>query len=398
VPSGLDTTFGGSGRVSTAVGGGQGEAVVIQPTGAIVTAGWRTVGAGTDFALTRHDTSGNLDQGFGTNGIVTTDLGGAGDQAYDAALLPDGGIVAVGRTDAAGILNSDFGVVRYDAEGHPGGNFGTNGVVKTDFVGRGDQANAVAVLPDGKIVVAGFAFTSPIDSDFAVARYTPQGQLDPSFGNGGLVTTNLGTNSDDARAITIQPDGKIVVAGTAGENIAVMRYTSAGQPDGSFGTGGSTITDLGFEDVATGVALTPGGQIVISGYTVGAKANRDFLLARYRSDNGSLDTTFGDHGVVKTDFGSGDDYAENLVVDGAGRIILVGRATSSTILDMALARYTPEGTLDTSFANNGTLTADFHGLGEFGQDVALDSAGRIVAAGYTANGGDTQFALMRVNG
>ena len=131
--------------------------------------------------------------------------------------------------------------------------------------------------------------------------------------------------------------------------------------------------------------------IVLAGSSAG-----DFMLARY-SANGALDTTFGTNGVVKTDISGADDFAENLAIDAAGRIIVVGRATSPTILDVALARYNPDGTLDTSFATNGVLTADFHGRGEFGQDVALDSQGRIVAAGYTANGADTEFALMRAN-
>ena len=161
-------------------------------------------------------------------------------------------------------------------------------------------------------------------------------------------------------------------------------------------TAGFKITDLGFVDVANGVALTPGGQILLAGYTIGTKLNNDFLLERYDTD-GTLDTTFGTGGTVKTDFSAGDDFGENLVVDAAGRIILVGESTSPPFTDMALARYNADGTPDTGFATNGILTADFHGRGDFGKDVAIDSQGRIVAAGYTANGGDTQFALMRAN-
>jgi uncharacterized delta-60 repeat protein len=394
-PSGLDPTFGSGGRVSTPVGGGQAQAVVIQPGDEIVTAGWRTAGAGTDFALTRHDSSGNLDRRFGTNGIVTTNLGGASDQANGAALLPDGGIVAVGRTDAAGVQNTDFGVVRYLPDGKPNNGFGSGGVVKTDFFGKGDAANAVAVQPDGKIVVAGFATSaSGIDGDFALARYNADGTLDTSFGTGGIVTTDLGTQSDDARSLAIQPDGDIVVAGTAGEDVGLARYTSSGKLDTTFGHGGTTVTDFRSDDSASGVALTANGEILIAGYTLGASNTRDFLLARYRADGG-LDATFGDHGKVTTDVGGGDDFAENLAVDGAGRIVLVGRATSATILDVALVRYHSDGTLDASFDGDGILTADFHGAGDFGQDLALDSAGRILAAGYTANGADTQFALMR---
>jgi uncharacterized delta-60 repeat protein len=211
------------------------------------------------------------------------------------------------------------------------------------------------------------------------------------------VTTDLGTRSDDARAIAIQPDGKIVVAGTAGDNgdeIALVRYLSDGHPDMSFGQAGVRITDLGSDDVANGVALTASGQILVAGYTLGPKINRDFLLARYTAD-GTLDASFGDHGAVKTDLGDGDDFGENLVVDLSGRIVVVGRATSPTILDMALVRYHADGTLDTGFDGDGILTADFHGRGEFGQDVAIDASGRIVAAGYTANGADTEFALLR---
>jgi uncharacterized delta-60 repeat protein len=398
ITSGLDSTFGDGGRVSTPVGGfGEGQALVIQPTGGIVTAGWRTVspGGATDFALTRHDQAGNLDASFGNGGIATTDLGGAGDQANDAALLPDGGVIAVGRTDASGILNSDFGLVRYNPDGTPNRAFDADGIVTTNFFGKGDQANAVAVQADGKILVAGFATSaSGIDSDFALARYNPDGTLDTSFDSDGKVTTDLGTQSDDALALAIQPDGRVVAAGVAGEDIALARYMPDGKRDPTFGNGGTEITDLGFNDVATGVALTPDGKILIAGYTIGAKLNNDFLLARYDAD-GALDTTFGTGGTVKTDLGGGDDFAENLTVDAQGRIILVGRTTSSTILDMALVRYNPDGRQDTSFDSDGILTADFHGRGEFGQDVALDSQGRIVAAGYTANGSDTEFALMR---
>ena len=133
---------------------------------------------------------------------------------------------------------------------------------------------------------------------------------------------------------------------------------------------------------------------MVAGYTLGPSITRDFLLARYGTD-GHLDTTFGDGGAVKTDVGGGDDFAENLAVDAQGRIVLVGRATSATILDLALVRYHPDGTLDSAFDGDGILTTDFHGRGEFGQDVTLDGAGRIVAAGYTANGADIEFALAR---
>src|SRR5262249_42131523 len=162
-------------------------------------------------------------------------------------------------------------LVRYNPNGTPNANFGSGGIVKTDFAGHGDIANAVAVQPDGRIVVGGFAVSATgIGSDFALARYNAHRTLDPSFGPGGKVTTDFGALSDDeVNALAIQPDGKIVAAGTTGEDIALTRYTADGHLDPTFGNAGTMTTDLGFVDVANGVALTPAGGIVVAGYTVG---------------------------------------------------------------------------------------------------------------------------------
>jgi uncharacterized delta-60 repeat protein len=280
--------------------------------------------------------------------------------------------VAVGR---AGF---DFGVVRYGPGGTPAQ------ITKTDIAGGADQANAVAVQPDGKIVVAGSA-----SGDVALVRYKTDGTPDPAFDGDGIVTTNLGTSFDAANAVAIQADGKIVVAGMADDKPAVARYTTAGQLDSTFGTGGIKLGGLDITADVRGVALTPDGKIEVAGNVFGTR-DRDFLLARYDT-HGTVEK------AVATDIGTGDDFAEDLVVDPAGRTIVVGRATSSTILDMALVRYTPELTPDTTFDGDGIVTADFHGRGEFGEDVALDAAGRIVAGGYTANGNALEFALARAN-
>ena len=179
-------------------------------------------------------------------------------------------------------------------------------------------------------MVAGSAVRTGIDSDFALVRYNANGTLDDGFGTHGKVTTDLGTEADTPRAIVIQPDGGIVVAGAAGENIGLARYTDHGNLDTTFGDNGTTVTPLASEHVANGVALTADGHILVAGYTLGANVNRDFMLARY-TDEGDLDSAFGDHGFVTTDVLGGDDFAENLLVDSHGRIVLVGRASSSTI-------------------------------------------------------------------
>ena len=268
--------------------------------------------------------------------------------------------------------------------------FGSGGIVRTDIRGDADQAEAVAVQPDGKIVVGGLAAkVAGSLSDFALARYNADGSLDTSFGSGGIVTTDFG-GEDAAVALAVQADGKIVAAGSAGDHIALARYLPDGTLDSTFGSGGTTVNP-GF-GVANGLALTPAGEILLAGYSGG-----DFLLLAYRPD-GTPNLGFGHLGSVTTDINGGSsDFAENLVVDAQGRIILVGRATSPTILDMALARYNPDGTLDTSFANHETSHRRLPRPRRIRPGRRARPAGRLVAAGYTANGADTEFALMRAN-
>ena len=225
-------------------------------------------------------------------------------------------------------------------------------------------------------------------SDFALARYNPDGSLDTSFGANGIVTTDF-DGEDAAVAVSIAPDGKIVAAGTGTDHIALARYNPNGTLDPTFGNNG-TIVEPGFGQ-ANGLALTPQAGSSSPASWAGTSCSPSTAPTAPPTSGSATSAPLPPTSVVAATF------AENLVVDAQGRIILVGRATSPTILDMALARCNPDGTLDTSFANHGTFTADFHGRGEFGQDVALDSAGRIIAAGYTANGSNTEFALMRAN-
>jgi uncharacterized delta-60 repeat protein len=197
------------------------------------------------------------------------------------------------------------------------------------------------------------------------------------------------------KGLAIESDGKIVLGGNAAEDVGLVRLLPNGTLDPTFGNVGKSVTRIGLGADVNGVALTSDGGIRIAGSTVGALSqNHDFLLAGFRAD-GTLNMGFGHFGFVTTDFGEGDDFAENLLVDQDGEIVLVGRASSNTILDLALASYNPDGSLG-DFGRGGIFTADFHGKGDFGQDLAIDSQNRIIAAGYTANGGDTEFALARV--
>ena len=389
-PPGLDRAFGTDGRVSTPVGDADGAAVAIEPDGGIVTAGSRGTPTGRDFALTRHDATGRLDARFGPGGVVATDFGGDDDMAHDVAALPDGGAVAAGVTDAGGFTKLQFALARYRADGTLDPGFGSGGLVRTDVLDAG-QANAVLVQPDGKILAAGFASHGVLaDSDFALVRYTANGTPDPSFGGGdGIVTTDLGTRSDAIRALALQPDGRIVAAGSAGEQLALARYLDDGTPDPAFTAGPTT---LNFGDGAHGVALTPAGRIMVSGWAFNPGTGVDFALARFTAA-GALDTTFGTRGLVTTDFTGRDDFGERVVVDGLGRSVVVGTPGD----DLGLARYTPGGALDPAFADHGRLTVDFHGRRDQGKALALDAAGGIVAAGTTVTATGVELALARAN-
>ncbi|MGN6474914.1 MAG: delta-60 repeat domain-containing protein, partial [Mycobacteriales bacterium] len=303
--------------------------------------------------------------------------------------------VAVGRTNALGILKTAFGVVGYTPDGKLNPNFGNGGIVTTPFAGMGAQAKAVVVQQDGKFVVAGSAFTSAIDEDFAVARYNANGSLDDNFGAHGLVTIDLGSDNDFATGLAIESDGKIVVGGNSGEDVGLARLQPNGSLDITFGNLGKSVTKIGLGADVNGLALTSDGGIRIAGSTVGALSqNHDFLLAGFKAD-GTLNLGFGHFGVVTTDFGQGDDFAENLLVDSQGEIVLVGRATSDTIIDLALAAYQPDGS-PADFGRGGVFTVDFHGLGDFGQDLVIDSKNRVIAAGGTGSSNGTEFALTRV--
>src|SRR5579885_3479628 len=245
----------------------------------------------------------------------------------------------------------------------PGGldpSFGQNGRVVTDFDQSTDVANAVAVQPDGKLVVGGTTYINNDFSgeDFALARYNPDGSLDTSFGNNGRVTTDFPGLAAVISAVAVQPDGKILVAGGAFPlftflgNFELARYNPDGSLDASFGHGGIVTTHFpGQGSYAFALALQADGRIVAAGtdfidFSSSDSSNTDFALARYNLD-GSPDTGFGSGGQVTTDFRGLNDDAFAVLVQPDGRIVAVGSARAqSTDYDFAAARYLVDGRLD----------------------------------------------------
>ena len=227
--------------------------------------------------------------------------------------------------------------------------FSRDGRVLTD-IGGDDKATAIAIQPDGNIVVAGFSSPPGGTRRFALVRYEPNGDRDPAFGSDGIVTTRFGDESA-AQALAIQPDGRIVVAGIAshperGWDFALARYNPNGSLDTTFSGDGRLTTDFdGGTDAAHALALQPDGRIVLGGESEG-----DFAAARYEP-GGQLDSSFGGDGLVRTDFAGGSDVAYALALQPDGKLVLAGSATqSSGYFDWvpAVARYEADGDLDPS--------------------------------------------------
>jgi uncharacterized delta-60 repeat protein len=327
--------------------------------------------------------SGDLDPSFGSGGVVTTDFGGRGDVALGVAIQPDGKIVVAGNSSARDVFNVDFALARYNPDGTLDSSFGSGGTILSDLGSNIDAASDVLLQTDGKIVAAGTS-----NRQFGVARYTAAGALDSGFGSGGIVRTSFGGGFDQAWGVARQPDGKLVVVGTGGPSadILVARYNADGSLDGGFGSVGKVVTDLGSFDQALEAVIADNGKI-----TVGGRSGGEFALVRYLPD-GSLDPSFGSGGIVTTDFGN-LDLAFAIAADPSGRIVAAGQSGS----DFALARYTGDGSLDASFGSGGKVTTDFSdGSSEGANGLVISPTGTITAAGFTsAAAGATAFALAR---
>src|SRR5439155_1219565 len=282
---------------------------------------------------------GSLDSTFGAGGKTTTSFGTGSADIYALVLQPDGKLVAAGSD----VSQSAFALVRYNANGSLDPTFGMSGTASTPIGIDTSGASALVLQSDGKLVAAGNAWKDSVDADFAVVRYNTNGSLDATFGAGGKVTTSIGSDEDDAYALALQPDGKLVAAGVTLNgfrwDFALVRYNANGSLDTTFGTGGTIITSIGTDGTgASALVLQPDGKLVAAGTTTNDGSAYDFTLVRYNA-NGSLDATFGTGGKVTTPIGTGDNSVSALVLQPDGKLVAAGYATNGSNDDFALVRY-----------------------------------------------------------
>jgi uncharacterized delta-60 repeat protein len=360
----VDTSFGTRGIVLTALGTDMNvaTAIVEQDDGKAVVAGGAYVSTHQGaFALARYTRRGALDPAFGRGGEVLTPLGGPPprnkwdiETARSLVLQPDGRIIAAGFLNDV-VDTERVGIVRYRPTGALDATFGKSGKVVADLGTRHDSsAQAVALQHDGKVVVAGSTLIPaglPSESSrFALARFTGRGELDAHFGTGGKVIAPPLGYWDQGNAVVLQADGKIVVAGIArmrgGDQLGLARFLPNGAVDTAFGNNGTVVTNFAVLSPPA-IALQPDGKIVVA---CGLNGPRDFGLGRYETD-GTLDTTFGVNGKVRTRLPTGSK-ATTVLIQTDGKIVAGGSSGG----DFALVRYTRDGDLDTSFGRAGVVT------------------------------------------
>jgi uncharacterized delta-60 repeat protein len=354
----------------------------------LILVGKRRVSGDDDLLVVRVDPDGTIDEGFGTGGAVVTDVANHDDTAEAVALDPLGFVVVAGWVQTAG--NPDVVVVRYGGSGVPDAGFGTAGIVTTDVGGADDRAHAVVTRPDQRVVVAGES-----GGQLLLVQYDALGALDPAFGTGGVVTANPTAGVERAWAAALQPDGKVVVAGEANGDALVARFLANGSPDGSFGSGGFVVRDVGGTDVALDVRVRGDGAVFAGGTTTAGAGGDGFVLAL--DANGNPLPGFGASGLALSGLAGGDGFTAVDTVE-SGTVVAAGWTSAAVDRDVLVVRFTAAGTLDAGFGSAGVVTRDFGGGDDGAVGMAVERSGRIVVGASVQNGADIDPGAVRLLG
>lgn len=398
-PGDLDTSFaGGDGIFIQAFDASSDwlNAVALQSDGKIVAAGYSSVNSG-DFLVVRFNADGTLDNSFGTAGVVTTSIGASTELANAVAVQNDGKIVVAGYAFFGG--QYDAAIVRYNTDGSLDTTFGGgDGIVTTSVAAIiTDAINAIAIDASGNIWAAGTTWGGATGEDFLILSYDTDGNLNAAFDADGILSISLGT-TDRLADIAIQSDGRVVVTGTSGALFNVLRLNADGSFDATFGGGdGIQTTPVGSSASPTALLIQPDNRIVLAG-SANPSGTSSMTAVRYNTD-GSLDGGFGTGGFATVPVGTGQSVATDVLLQPDGKIILTGYALGSgTSYDFALTRLNANGTVDTTFGTAGSTTTPLGTAYDLSYRSALQADGRIVLAGYSEVGGIRDSAIVRYMG
>ena len=401
-PGTLDLSWNLTGKVITSIGGAVpfgtnsgARAMAVQADGKVLLAGMCYDVANVDFCAIRYNANGTLDTSWNGTGKTMTPIGGIDDQAYAIAVQSDGKVLLAGYCKSGGSYH--FCALRYNGDGTLDASWNGSGKVITPIGAGNDQAFAIAVQPDGKVLLAGTCFGQP--TKFCTLRYNANGTLDLSWNGTGKVSTSLGTG-DIAYAVAIQPDGKVMVAGTclgaADNDFCTVRYNVNGTPDSSWNGTGILTTSVGGDDIAAAMSLQPDGKVLIAGSCrSGAAIPTDFCAVRYNSD-GTPDFNWNGTGSVVASFSGGLDVRTRAIaVQSDGKVFFAGGYNN----DIFALRYNANGVIDTNWNGTGRVVTP---VGNFDSAwaVALQRDGKVLLAGACSAVGQSyyDFCAVRYDG
>ncbi len=394
-PGTLDKSFGDTGVVLDKRVKGHINVIALQSDGKIISGGAGGFNDVQAFKISRYNTNGTTDESFGTNGFTGAD---ELSEVFGLAVQQDDAIIAF-----EGSLGS-VKLARYEKDGDLDSSFGVAGIVVT-HTGNSDATSDIAIQPDGKIVVGGYIINAENEARQAfLIRYLPDGSLDKSFAEGGILVFSVISDPRGLAtldAIALQKDGKIVAATTA-DRPYVYRFNPDGSLDKSFGNNGEAyfrsiagkVSGFG----AKKIAIQDDGKIVGGGYSITRMAQQSFMAAARLTAEGSIDSSFGQKGLQYVLFGEDNSQGNALLLQGDGKIICAGNTYHS---DIALVRFNPDGTLDSTFGVNGQTVTDAEG-DTGAKSAALQKDGKITIGGYAFIGGNfdgfSYNFLARYNG
>lgn len=376
------------------VGVDHANAMVIDPQGRIVLVGQSSNGVDYDIGVARLLQDGAPDNTFGGDGSVMIDAGSWYDDANAVAVDADGGIIVAARMEGSG--STDMVVMRLNADGSLDSSFADLGKLVIMFGTGHDYPYALVLRPDGRILVIGSTQDAGTYHT-AIAQLLPDGSYDPDYSDDGRSIIALSAIRDISAAGLLLPDGKLLLAATIGNpsDLGVARIGPDGELDVSFGIQGvatASVTDT--NDLGMTIALAPDGRIVVAG-SAQFGVFRRFAVARFTQD-GTLDTSFNDVGYAAHNAGPLENQGSDVVVQPDGKIIVCGTAGISPNPVMGLLRYDVTGALDTLFDEDGKLVLDVGAYSDFARAIALQADGILIAGSSTALDGYTRFTVVRL--
>lgn len=370
-PGTLDLSYGREGIVTTGIIEEHTRGIVIQSDGKIVVGGYNSVNGdnvNSEYGLSRYFQNGTVDTTFGYRGVVHTTFPGTFAKGMDMVLQPDGKIILAGQN------YSEYAMARYLTDGTLDSTFGLNGLVSVDVGGHPDEVRSVLLQPDGKILVSGESRVN-LKRDFSIARFESNGDFDLTFGNQGKVIVSISpVGQEYCEGMALQPDGKIVAAGTvdlgSGDEFAVVRYNNDGSLDTTFGNSGIKIVAItNNRDYCTSVAIQSDGKIVLGGYTEYMVDSFETTLVRVLPD-GSIDSLYGTAGI---------SHPINTTYDYISKIITAPDDKLLVVKNNIIFRCLNNGSIDSTFGNSGLVTHSYY---EFLLNLKLYPDSSIAVVGY----------------